>query len=80
MKKRLPLIMILIFVLLFCSCGKENKKADISLKNFEDIGVQAEKYAVEVGLAESGDNLIITAGVPFSKQGNTNTLHIITVK
>ena len=31
MKKRLPLIMILIFVLLFCSCGKENKKADISL-------------------------------------------------
>ena len=31
MKKRLPLIMILIFVLLFCSCGKESKKADISL-------------------------------------------------
>lgn len=60
--------------------GIISKKADISLKNFEDIGVQAEKYAVEVGLAESGDNLIITAGVPFSKQGNTNTLHIITVK
>lgn len=31
MKKRLPLIMILIFALLFCSCGKESKKADVSL-------------------------------------------------
>ena len=60
--------------------GVISKKTGKSLKNFEDIERQAEKFAVEEDLAESGDNLIITAGIPFSKQGNTNTLHIATVK
>jgi len=60
--------------------GVISKKTDKSLKTFEDVGLQAEKYAVEAKLAGSGDNIIITAGVPFSKQGNTNILHIVTVK
>lgn len=60
--------------------GVISRKADRPLKSFEDIGFQAERYAIETKLAKKGDNLIITAGVPFSKQGSTNTLHVISVK
>ena len=38
------------------------------------------KLAEELGFARSGNELIITAGIPFAKQGNTNILHIAKVE
>ena len=39
----------------------------------------AERKAVEAGLVESGDNIVIVAGVPVGT-GGTNTMRIRTVK
>ena len=39
----------------------------------------AERVALESGLVESGDNIVIVAGIPVSS-GNTNTMRIRTVK
>lgn len=49
------------------------------LKSFDDVGKTAVKQAKEVGIASSGDKLIVTAGIPFAHQGNTNTMHITVV-
>lgn len=56
--------------------GVISKTLDKPLQSFTDIGDKAQMYAKECNLAKKGDNLIITAGVPFSKQGKTNTLHV----
>ena len=39
----------------------------------------AERVALESGLVESGDNIVIVAGIPVGS-GNTNTMRIRTVK
>ncbi|WP_422802954.1 pyruvate kinase [Streptococcus sp. FT1-106] len=45
----------------------------------DDMFEVAEKVALESGLVESGDNIIIVAGVPVGS-GGTNTMRIRTVK
>ena len=45
----------------------------------DDMFEVAEKAAIESGLVESGDNIIIVAGVPVGS-GRTNTMRIRTVK
>ena len=45
----------------------------------DDMFEIAERVALESGLVESGDNIVIVAGVPVGS-GNTNTMRIRTVK
>ncbi|MEK4984635.1 pyruvate kinase [Streptococcus sp. FSL L8-0526] len=45
----------------------------------DDMFEVAERVALESGLVESGDNIVIVAGVPVGS-GNTNTMRIRTVK
>lgn len=45
----------------------------------DDMFVVAEKAALESGLVESGDNIVIVAGVPVGS-GRTNTMRIRTIK
>ena len=39
----------------------------------------AREISVREGLAGSGDNIIIAAGIPFGVSGNTNSLHVATI-
>ena len=48
-------------------------------KSTDDMFELAERIAVESGLVESGDNIVIVAGVPVGS-GGTNTLRIRTVR
>lgn len=50
------------------------------LKDMVEVTPIAIRYATETNLAKVGDELIITAGIPFAKKGNTNILHVATVK
>ena len=45
----------------------------------DDMFEVAERVALESGLVESGDNIVIVAGIPVGS-GNTNTMRIRTVK
>ncbi|MGT2831983.1 pyruvate kinase [Streptococcus halotolerans] len=45
----------------------------------DDMFVLAEKVALETGLVQSGDNIVIVAGVPVGS-GGTNTMRIRTVQ
>ena len=45
-----------------------------------DVNEDAVLFAKRVFGLESGDDLILTAGVPFAERGNTNLLQIITIK
>ena len=45
----------------------------------DDMFEVAEKAALESGLVQSGDNIVIVAGVPVGS-GGTNTMRIRTVK
>ncbi|MDD7313761.1 MAG: pyruvate kinase [bacterium] len=51
-----------------------------SFKKFAHVEDCAVKYAKEVGLAKSGDHIIITAGFPLNVKGRTNMLHTVYVK
>lgn len=44
--------------------------------SFEEMVEKAKKFAVRTKLAEAGDRIVITAGVPFGTPGATNVLHI----
>lgn len=46
---------------------------------FTAVGKMAEGYCRQLYGAEKGDQIILTAGLPFNKTGNTNLLHITTV-
>ena len=50
------------------------------LEVFEDIHNVAINVAKEKGLVRAGDKVVVTAGVPFKKQGTTNVLHIADVE
>ncbi len=50
------------------------------LKDMVEVTPIAIQSAKDVHLAKPGDELIITAGIPFAKKGNTNILHVATVK
>lgn len=46
----------------------------------DDMFELAEKVALEQGLVESGDDIVIVAGVPVGVAGSTNTMRVRTVK
>lgn len=50
------------------------------LDNLTEVAPIAIKLAKEAKLAKTDDEIIITAGIPFAQKGNTNVLHIATVK
>ena len=51
-----------------------------TLKTLHDVSPIAEREAKKMGLVKAGDEIIMTAGIPFAKRGNTNILHVLTVK
>ncbi len=50
------------------------------LQDMTQVTPIAIQEAVQLGLAKTNDELIITAGIPFAKQGNTNILHVTKVE
>lgn len=50
------------------------KTKDIS--TFEDMIGKSKRMAMRHGLADAGDRIVVTAGVPFGTPGATNVLHI----
>ena len=48
--------------------------------NTDDMFDLAERIAVEQGLVESGDDIVIVAGVPLGEAIRTNTMRIRTVR
>ncbi len=50
-----------------------------ALRDMVEVTPVAVSAAKETNLAKEGDELIITAGIPFAKKGNTNILHVATV-
>jgi len=46
------------------------------VSNFEEMVAKSKRMAMRHGLAESGDKIIIMAGVPFGTPGSTNMLHV----
>lgn len=51
-----------------------------NLKDLAEVTPLAIEHAKALGVAQPGDEVIITAGIPFAQKGNTNILHIATVK
>jgi pyruvate kinase len=51
----------------------------IEIHKVSEVGDYAIEKAHRLGLAESGDNLVITAGTPFGVPGNTNLLKVLTI-
>lgn len=50
-----------------------------NLKNFDDMTAEARKAVVAQQLAKEGDNVVVTAGIPFGKAGTTNMLYVLEV-
>lgn len=50
-----------------------------NLETFDDIAHEARRAALEQGMAKEGDKVVVTAGIPFGKSGETNLLHIISI-
>ncbi len=51
-----------------------------NLKDMTAVSPVAVETAKELKLAKKGDEVIITAGIPFAEKGTTNILHIATVE
>ena len=50
-----------------------------NLKNFEDMTNEARKAGLSKELAKQGDNVVVTAGIPFGQAGSTNMLYVLSV-
>ena len=50
-----------------------------NLNNFDDMLAAARKAVLEHGLALKGENIVLTAGIPFGKTGTTNMLYVLNV-
>ena len=50
-----------------------------TLQNFDDMLCQARKAVLSTKLAKEGENVVITAGIPFGKAGTTNMLYVLSV-
>lgn len=50
-----------------------------NLKNFEDMINEARKAVLSKELAKQGDNVVVTAGIPFGQAGSTNMLYVLSV-
>ena len=51
--------------------------ADVT--NFSEMVERAATIALREGLAVAGDNLVVTAGVPFGTPGRTNSLRVVSL-
>lgn len=49
------------------------------LKSVDDIAPEAKKAVLEQKLAKEGDNIVVTAGIPFGKPGTTNLLYVVSI-
>ena len=47
------------------------------LENFDDISTEASRVALESGLVKKDQQIVVTAGIPFGRSGETNLLYII---
>ncbi|TAM88002.1 MAG: pyruvate kinase, partial [Candidimonas sp.] len=52
---------------------------ETQLDNVSDMIDHATSEAVTTGLARTGDQIIVIAGLPFGRSGSTNLLHIATI-
>lgn len=52
------------------------KCSDVAIKDYEDVRECAVKGLKELGLAQGGDRVVFTAGVPFAVSGTTNMLRV----
>ncbi len=50
-----------------------------TLHSFDDMLAQARKAVLAQHLAKEGENVVITAGIPFGKAGTTNMLYVLSV-
>ncbi len=50
------------------------------LEDMHKIVPAAVKSATDLGLAKKGDDVLVTAGIPFARHGTTNILHVATVE
>ena len=50
-----------------------------NLHTFDDISTEARKAVCETGLAKTGDNVVVTAGIPFGQKGSTNLLYVLKI-
>ena len=50
------------------------------IQSFREMAEKAGRIAAAEGLAEAGDKIVITAGVPFGTPGSTNVLRIERVR
>ncbi len=48
------------------------------LQTFDDIATEAGNAALHSGLVQKGQQIVVTAGIPFGHSGQTNLLYIIT--
>ena len=47
------------------------------LESFDDISTEASRAALESGLVKKDQQIVVTAGIPFGRSGETNLLYII---
>ncbi|MCG8507948.1 MAG: pyruvate kinase [Rhodospirillales bacterium] len=50
------------------------------VNSMTDVAREANRVAVEQGIAGPGDSLVVTAGLPFKRPGTTNILRILQVE
>ena len=50
-----------------------------NLKNFDDMTAETRKAVLDQKLAKEGDNVVVTAGIPFGKAGTTNMLYVLNI-
>ena len=55
-------------------------QASEELHTFDDLEPMASKAVASAGFAQSGDNILLTAGVPFGVSGSTNMVRVFTLK
>ncbi|MBR4592184.1 MAG: pyruvate kinase, partial [Elusimicrobiaceae bacterium] len=51
-----------------------------NLRKFEDMTAETRKAVLSRKLAQKGDNVVVTAGIPFGKPGTTNMLYVLEIK
>lgn len=50
-----------------------------NLKNFEDMTAEVRKAVLAKEFAKEGDNVVVTAGIPFGQAGSTNMLYVLSI-
>jgi pyruvate kinase len=63
-----------------CLCFAVHAVFQPDLKQFAEVVQKAVDIARRDGLAQLGEQIVITAGVPFGKSGTTNLLRIATIE